>query len=300
MARVDGLSRRQVQKWIANGAITVNGRAARKGRLVQPGDVIAIFRQPVSPHWPPQPDPDVPLPIVYQDDHLLVVEKRSGVFSVPQSPSETGTLAGGVVARFPCCTKVGRSAGDGGLVQRLDRETSGLVIVAMNQRVHDMLIEAQGNRGIEKTYRALVECPAGREIPSEITTPLTPAGEGRKKMRADRDGLACRTEVVGARQFGDWRLLEVTIHRGQRHQIRAHLSNKGVPIAGDALYRGKGVLGLQRLFLHAGGLRFTHPVNREPIQLHSPLPRALQCILDHLQIQSGPTRLDQSADQQGD
>jgi 23S rRNA pseudouridine1911/1915/1917 synthase len=273
-AAVEGLTRRAAQQMIEREWITINGRPARKGQRLTAGDTIELWRGRVEPTWTAAPAPDIELRLVHEDQHLIAVDKPSGIPTVPLSPDEAGTLAGAVVARFPECAPLGRSPGDAGLVQRLDRETSGLVLAARTQPAFEALLDLQGRDAIEKTYLALVH---GRpaDLPTAVEVPLGPAGRGGRSVRADPGGTPASTALALREQRGEWLLVEATIHRGLRHQIRAHLAHVGLPIAGDTRYGGSPAPGIARLFLHAEQLRLTHPVTGEPLELRSPLPRDL-------------------------
>lgn len=273
-AAVEGLTRRRAQQLIEREWITVNGRPARKGQRLTEGDTIELRRGRVEPVWTAAPSPEIELRLAHEDQHLIAVDKPSGIATIPLSPDEVGTLAGAVVARFPECAPLGRSSGDAGLIQRLDRETSGLVLAARTQPAFEALLELQDRDGIEKTYLALVRGRSG-DLPATVDMPLGPADRGGKSVRADAGGAPASTAFALREERGDWMLVEATIHRGFRHQIRAHLAHAGLPIVGDALYGGPAAPGVARLFLHAERLRLPHPVTGELLELRSPLPRDL-------------------------
>jgi 23S rRNA pseudouridine1911/1915/1917 synthase len=267
---VNGLSRRRTQQLIEDGRITVNCRPARKGRTLRDGDTVEIW-DAVEPGWTAASSPEIDLCLIHEDAHLIVVDKPSGIPTIPLAADEGGTLAGGIVARFPECARLGRSPGDAGLIQRLDRETSGLVLAARSRVAFEALIDLQERGAIEKTYLALTRGRAA-DLPASVDVPLGPAGRRRAKVRRDPAGRPAHTALAAADERDGWLLVEVAIHRGARHQIRAHLAHAGFPIAGDALYDGPAVQGLERLFLHATRLRLPHPITGEPLELHSPLP----------------------------
>ncbi len=274
-SRIEGLSRRQAQQMIADGEVTIDTRRVKKSFELRPGIEVAVWRAPAGERWAPMADPSVPLEVLLEDEYLVAVEKPSGIASVPLKPDEGGTLAGAVVARFPECAQVGRSAGDGGLIHRLDRETSGAVLVARSQEVHDILTEMQARGAIEKRYLALVGCGDG-SLPQVIDAPLEPTGPGGRKMASSKIGRPATTKLRMLEEAGDWLLVEAVIHRGQRHQIRAHLAGAGFPIAGDTLYGSiPPPEGLTRLFLHAHTIHFNHPQKSKPITITSPLPKDL-------------------------
>jgi 23S rRNA pseudouridine1911/1915/1917 synthase len=264
---IAGLSRRRAQALADAGDVTVNGRRARKGDELRAGDAIAVWSRPVPPRWPPRPAPEIDLAVVREEASFLAVDKPSGIPSVPLDPGEPGTLAGAVAARFPECAALGRSPGDGGLLQRLDRGTSGLVLVARSEVAYRALSAAQRCGDVEKTYLALV---ARREAPwpERIDAPL--------------DGAPATTWIRSAEGAGAFCLLEAVIHRGRRHQIRAHLAHLGAPIAGDARFGGPAAPGLERLFLHARSIRAPHPETGAPFAAEAPLRAELARVLSAL------------------
>jgi 23S rRNA pseudouridine1911/1915/1917 synthase len=276
-----GVSRRRAQAFIKAGDITVNGRRARKGDPLRAGDAVAVWSQPVSGPWQPLPDPAVDFTVIREEPTFVAVDKPSGISSVPLDPREPGTLAGGVAARYPECAALGRSPGDGGLLQRLDRGTSGLVLVARTGVTFERLFAAQRRGEIEKTYTALVSSRA-LPLPAAIDAPLTAAGQGRAAVAVDPGGAQAATLIRAVTPLGAFALVEAAIHLGARHQIRAHLAHVGAPIAGDARYDGPAVDGLDRIFLHASRVCARHPVDGSDLRIESPLPADLSRVLEAL------------------
>jgi len=273
-ATVGGISRRAAQQLIEQQLITVNRRPARKGQRLANGDTVELWGDSVEAAWTAAPCSEVELRLVHLDPHLLALDKPAGISTVPLARNERPTLAGAVVARFPECATLGRSPGDTGLIQRLDRETSGLVLAARTPAAFAALLDLQERDAIEKTYLALARGRAS-DLPALVDVPLGPAGRGRERVRPAPDGSPARTTLRAVDERDGWLLIEAAIHRGYRHQIRAHLAHAGFPIAGDALYGGPALDGLERQFLHATGLRLPHPVTGEPLDLASPLPADL-------------------------
>jgi 23S rRNA pseudouridine1911/1915/1917 synthase len=152
------------------------------------------------------------------------------------------------------------------------------VLAARSQRAFEALVALQNAGRIEKTYLALVR---GRptDLPASIDLPLGPAGEGAKAARPDPKGRPASTSLEPRDRIGQWLLVAATIHRGVRHQIRAHLAHAGLPIAGDALYGGPRASGLERLFLHASEVSLPHPIGGDPVEFHSPLPADLEALV---------------------
>ena len=271
---VPGFSKRAAKEMIAAGEITLNGKRTRKGEVPPAESRVEIWREPTIAGWTPSPSDEIPLDVVYADENLLVVNKPSGVPSVPLHPGETRTLAGVVVHRFPECAPLCRRAGDGGLLQRLDTETSGAVMVARNRAVFDALLVAQRRGEVEKQYLALVH--TAEQIPSSIEIPLAPSGARGHRMGPSSNGMHARTEVAVLTRSDSWALVSATIHRGLRHQIRVHLASIGAPIVGDTLYGNvPAPPSVQRLFLHAHRVSFVHPMHGEKLSIAVPLTKEL-------------------------
>jgi len=272
--RIEGLSRRKAAEMIAGGLVTLNGAVARKGATLAVGDEIAVLAAPRPRRWSAAPAPGVRLEVALEDPAFVAVVKPAGVASVPLRPDEPDTLAGAVAARFPECAPLGRSPGDSGLLQRLDGDTSGLLLAARNRRAFDRLLALQSAGRFEKVYLALVR---GRpsDLPRSVEAPLAPAGGGGRLVRPDAKGVPASTRLEPLRQVGEWLLLEATIAEGFRHQIRAHLASVGMPIAGDGPYRGPALPGLERLFLHSARLSFPHPEGGRRVSVSAALPPEL-------------------------
>ena len=281
-ANVSDLSRRRAQRLILSGSVTLNARRARKSDLVKEDDLVELHTDPAPKNWTALPAPQLDFETVYVDTDLLAVVKPAGVPTVPLSPDEPGTLAGAIASRFPECATIGRSPGDSGLIHRLDAETSGLLVAARNTETFERLLEMQRNDQIEKCYTALVK-PTGAELPPIIDFPLGPTDRGGRRMRRDPSGTPATTLVRPVEEHGEFLLVEATIHRGLRHQIRAHLAQSGFSIVGDQLYGDATVKGPGRMFLHATSIVTRHP-NDPNRDLHpeSPLPADLAKFLDDL------------------
>ena len=278
---IKGFSRRRAQGFIQAGEITVNGRRARKGDPLRAGDAVAVWSRPEAGPWLPLPDPKIAFAVLLEEPAFLAVDKPSGVASVPLDPGEPGTLAGAIAARYPECAALGRSSGDGGLLQRLDRGTSGVVLVARSAEAFDRLFAAQRRGEIENTSVALVAARA-QPLPAMIDAPLAGAGKGRAVVAVNPSGAPAATLVRAVTPLGAFALVEVAIHSGARHQIRAHLAHAGAPIAGDAKYGGPAIAGLERIFLHACRVQAAHPFDGVALCAEAPLPLELQRVLDNL------------------
>jgi 23S rRNA pseudouridine1911/1915/1917 synthase len=224
---------------------------------------------------------------VHADAHVVVLDKPPGMPSHPLKPGETGTAANALVGRFPEMAAIGPSAREGGLVHRLDTDTSGLLLAARTAPAHAMLRAQFAARTVEKGYLALVrgELHAG----GEIDVPLAHDPHDARKVRAASDpewaeaheARPAVTRFTPLERRAGFTLVDVEIATGVLHQIRAHLAFIGHPLAGDALYGGPVLSGLSRHFLHAARLAFTHPDGNRP-RFDSPLPTDLAGVLGSL------------------
>ena len=266
-------SRARAQRLIAAGAVLVDGEPAPKRHLVTAGQLVTVD----EPEEAPAADlPDAPYAVPYADEHLLVVDKPAGVVVHPARGHRAGTLAqalAGVAAG-------GEDAARAGIVHRLDRDTSGLLVVARSEEAHRALRAALQARAITREYLVLVE---GRP-PARTGTIDAPLGRDRRvrtRMSTDTDvPREAVTHFEIERALPRTTLLRVRLETGRTHQIRAHLQAIGHPVVGDPEYGTPGRLGLERQFLHATRLAFAHPVTGEPIDVSSPLPPDLQAALD--------------------
>ncbi len=272
------VSRSQVQRWIRQGRVTLDGEAARPGTPVRPGMRVTVqIPPPPSDEVPPQP---IPLDVVYEDDDLLVVNKPAGMVVHPAHGHRQGTLVNALLARYPGLA-VG-DAGRPGIVHRLDKDTSGLVVVAKTEAALAHLRAQFKSRQVQKTYLVLVH---GRPPTPEgiIEAPVGRDPRQRQRMAVVPGGRAARTRYRLLEDLGDYSLLAVWPETGRTHQIRVHLAWLGVPVAGDRVYgRGRRAvrrLGLARQFLHAWRLAFERPGGRGRLELEAPLPADLQEVL---------------------
>jgi 23S rRNA pseudouridine1911/1915/1917 synthase len=290
-------SRSQIQRLIKEGQVLVAGREGKSNLQVKTGQEITVeVAAPVDPV--PLPEP-LPLPIVYQDSDLIVVDKPAGMVVHPAAGHATGTLVNALLHHVDDLSGIGGEKRPG-IVHRLDRGTSGLMVVAKHDRAHEELARQFADREVEKEYIALTwgEVMAGRRIDA----PIGRDPSNRKKMapasarvRRSREAV---TRIVRAEHFGRvLTLANVAIHTGRTHQIRVHLSGIGHPIVGDALYGGvrrrvpgdvRAVTHLDRPFLHAARLAFTHPGDERRMEFTSELPEDLQRVLDELRESFNP------------
>jgi len=285
VAKLFGVSRARAMEWIAEGRVRINGKRAPKGTAVRAGARISVARPPPDQ---PAPEPDLAIRIVHADAHLIVADKPAGMPSHPLKPGEKGTAANALVGRFPELSRVGPSPREGGLVHRLDTDTSGLLLAARTDASHAMLRAQFSARTVEKGYLALVagEIHAG----GEIALPLLHDPRDPRRMQAASDpeyaaehgARPALTRFFPVDRKGGFTLLDVEIPTGVMHQIRAHLAFIGHPLAGDALYGGAQLPGLARHFLHANRLGFAHP-DGSRVRYQSPLPPELASALQSLE-----------------
>jgi 23S rRNA pseudouridine1911/1915/1917 synthase len=291
-------SRSQIQRLIKDGHVTVAGREAKANQAVKSGqDIVVDAPAPVDPE--PQPEA-LPLPILYQDKDLIVVDKPAGMVVHPAAGHSSGTLVNALLHHVDDLSGIGGEKRPG-IVHRLDRGTSGLMVVAKHDASHEELARQFAEREVEKEYTALVwgEVMAGRRIDAAIGRDPADrkkmASADSKRMRRSREAV---TRIVRAEHFGrTLTLAGVAIYTGRTHQIRVHLSAIGHPVVGDPLYGGvhrrvpgdlRAVTHLERPFLHAARLVFKHPEDERRMEFHSDLPADLQDVLDELRERFNP------------
>lgn len=276
---VSDLSRAQAQRLIKDGAATVNERPSKPSYRVQQGDRIQLY---IPAELPEQVLPErIPLDIIYEDEFLLVVNKPAGMVVHPALGHTSGTLVNALLAHCPQVAEVG-GPGRAGIVHRLDKDTSGLIVVAKDEATHAALQRQFKRRHVAKTYLALVE---DRVQPREgiIEAPIGRDKRQRKKMAVVRSGREARTKYRVSEHFADHTLLEVCPQTGRTHQVRVHLAWLGYPVVGDTAYGYRRQRLLEgRHFLHAARLRFTHPASGEKMALEAPLPAELTTVLERL------------------
>ena len=291
-------SRSQIQRLIKDGYVRVAGREVKANQPVRPGQEIAVD-VPAPADAAPQPEA-LPLPILYQDADLIVVDKPAGMVVHPAAGHSGGTLVNALLHHVDDLSGIGGEKRPG-IVHRLDRGTSGLMVIAKRDKAHEELARQFHDREVEKEYIALVwgEVMAGRRIDAPIgRDPINrkkmsaagPRASERNRLRRSREAV---TRIVRTEAFGRaLTLAHVAIHTGRTHQIRVHLSAIGHPVVGDPLYGGvhrrvpgdlRAVTHLSRPFLHAARLAFTHPSDGRRMEFESPLPSDLQSVVDELE-----------------
>jgi 23S rRNA pseudouridine1911/1915/1917 synthase len=269
-------SRSRAARLIDAGAVLVDGVGQPKRYKVTAGQTILV-EEAAEPVAPADVGATVTFDVPYEDEHLLVVDKPAGLVVHPARGHMTGTLAQALEGRGAAG---GREGWRAGLVHRLDRDTSGLLVVAKSDAVHETLKAALQRRDISREYLALVE---GRP-PAKNGTIDAPIGRDRRvrtKMSTDTDvPRDARTHFELLEALPATTLLRVTLETGRTHQIRVHLQAIGHPVAGDPEYGRAGLLGLRRQFLHAARLAFEHPVTGAAVAVESPLPGDLATALE--------------------
>jgi 23S rRNA pseudouridine1911/1915/1917 synthase len=268
-------SRAQAQAAIDSGWVTVDGRLRPKRHTVRAGERIVVRRDPV-PGGAGPPAATVPYAIAFEDDHLLVVDKPAGVVVHPARGHHTGTLSQALADRAAGGDEPWRA----GIVHRLDRDTSGLLVVAKSDAVHRALKALLAARGLHREYVALVQGhPPART--GTIDAPIGRARRDRVLMSIDTDDpREARTHFEIERLLPRAALVRVVLDTGRTHQIRVHMAAIGHPVSGDPQYGTAGEFGLRRQFLHAARLAFTHPVTEEAVDVRSHLPDDLAAALE--------------------
>jgi 23S rRNA pseudouridine1911/1915/1917 synthase len=290
-ARLPDQSRARLKALIDSGQALLDGKAVKASHRLRPGERIALAIPEPAPALP-QPE-DIPLRVVYEDAQLVVVDKPAGLVVHPGAGRASGTLVNALLHRVRGLSGVGGVLRPG-IVHRLDRGTSGLMVVAKDDETHRALARQFARREVEKEYLALVlGVPAPRQ--GELTAPIgrDPLHRKRMSVRAPR-GRPARTGYRVVETFDGAALLRVRLHTGRTHQIRVHLASLGHPVAGDAVYgagrrpsprraASREALGsLERPALHAARLGFEHPARRERLAFESPLPEDLADVLRRL------------------
>ncbi len=269
LAEASGLTRSRIASLMADGCVTIDGRAETKaGAKVGIGQEV-LLRIPAPK--PAQPEAqDIPLTILYQDDDLAVVLKPCGMVVHPAAGNEDGTLVNALLHHLDHLGGIGGELRPG-IVHRLDKDTSGLLLVAKNDRSQLALSRQLQERQMEKHYRALVEGVL-REDGGRIDQPIARSKKDRKKMAIDPEGRPSITDWTVLERGRSVTLLDVHILTGRTHQIRVHMKSIGHPVCGDPIYgAGKGAK-VPRLMLHAYTLSFTHPTTGERLTFTAPLP----------------------------
>ena len=285
VADVTGISRSYVQRLIADGRLTSAGRPLRARDPLAPGTEVVLDVPTVRAADHLAPDPSIPVRVVYQDDDLLVVDKPAGLVVHPAPGHWSGTLVNALLARDDASYGGIAGVARPGIVHRLDRDTSGLLMVARTDAAQRSLMAQLKAHRVKKTYLALVHgavaAPVGR-----IEAPIGRDPKQRQRFAVVDDGRPATTGYRVRERLPGWTLLELDLVTGRTHQIRVHLAAIGHPVAGDPVYGSgtsrRGPDGLDRLFLHAWRLQLTSPTSGGLVRVEAPLPAELEAVLDRL------------------
>lgn len=270
-------SRSRIQQWIKAGRAAVNGGEAKASHVLRAGDVVEV--EPAqAPPLRASPE-DIPLRILYEDDDIVAIDKAAGMVVHAGAGVHSGTVVNALLHRFSKLSGVGGELRPG-IVHRLDRFTSGVLLIAKSDAAHRSLAAQFAGREVEKTYIALVHGRIAQES-GRIEKPVARDPVRRTRMTARlASGRAAWSEFRVLRRFDRFTLLEVRIGTGRTHQIRVHLASIGHVVAGDTLYGAPasvaGMPALGRYFLHAHRIRFRLPSNGESKEIVSPLPEGLE------------------------
>ena len=279
VASATELSRNAVQRLIAEGSVLLNGRETLSKAKLREGDEISVA--PPPPALTDILPQDIPLDIVYQDEDIAVINKPKGMVVHPAAGNPDGTLVNAIMYHIKDLSGVGGELRPG-IVHRIDRMTSGLLVVAKNDAAHNFLSDQLKTHSVSRVYYALVEGNI-REDGGTVDAPIARSRNDRKKMAVDPGGRSAVTHWRVLERFGDTTLLRVELETGRTHQIRVHMAYIKHPIVGDEVYgRGRNRLGIVGQALHAGELRLTHPRTRETMVFTAPLPEEFEGALEKL------------------
>jgi 23S rRNA pseudouridine1911/1915/1917 synthase len=288
VAHVRGLSRARLQALVTEGHVRVDGTARKPSHRVAAGESVVVEIPPPPPEQL-EPEPSA-LAVVFEDAHVLVLDKPAGVVVHPGAGHARGTLAAAVLAHAPGTAGVGGPRRPG-VVHRLDKDTSGLLVVAKTQAAYDSLTAQLAARTVRRVYLSIVH---GRVGAGEgmIDKPLGRDPRDRKRMavRPPGRGRHAVTRFRVLERFADFSYLEVRLETGRTHQIRVHLADRGHPVAGDEVYGGRRrrplPVALEGMALHAAALAFEHPATGARVEFAAALPSRIERFLSHLRHSS--------------
>ncbi len=277
----ENITRTHAQKLIEDGNILVNGKKAKVSYKTQENDKILVeIPEPKQIELKAQ---DIPIEIIYEDNDIIVVNKPKGMVVHPANGNPDGTLVNAIMAI--CKDSLSGIGGEirPGIVHRIDKDTSGLLIVAKNDNAHVKMSEQIKNHEVKKTYIALVR-GIFKENEATIDMPIGRSMSDRKKMAVTKNGKNAITHIKVLTRFDKYTLLQVNIETGRTHQIRVHLSQIGYPIVGDYTYsNGKNEFNVIGQCLHAQKLEFYHPITQKYMCLEAELPQYFKDILEQLE-----------------
>ena len=274
------ISRMTVQKLIEEEKVFVNGKKEKASYKVKEGDKISLeIEGPKESKLKPE---EIPLDVIYEDNDIIIINKAKGMVVHPGNGNPDGTLANAIMAR--CKESLSGIGGEirPGIVHRIDKDTSGIIIVAKNDKAHLNISEQIKEHKTTKTYLALVRGRV-KENEATIDMPIARSKKDRKKMAVDKDGKKAVTHFKVLKRYPENTLLELVIETGRTHQIRVHLSEIGYPIVGDYTYsNGKNKFGVEGQMLHAYKIKFKHPTTNEEVEFKAELPKYFKDILENL------------------
>jgi 23S rRNA pseudouridine1911/1915/1917 synthase len=294
-AQLPKLSRTRVQALIDEGRVCLHGVAVKPSHRVEPGEIVAV-EIPAPPPPGVEAEP-IPIDVIYEDGDIAVLNKPANMIVHPGAGADAGTMVAALLHRFGGMDGLSHVGGPlrPGIVHRLDKGTSGALVIARTDAAHKALVEEFRHRRVEKTYVALLHGKAKGES-GRIEMPIARDLRRRSRMTARRrEGREARTDWRVRLRLGGFTLVEADLHSGRTHQIRVHFSALGTPVVGDTLYGaprqeqvGKELLPpLGRNFLHAARIAFEHPRTRKHVELRAPLPPDLADYMKNLARQTG-------------
>ena len=279
--KIQELSRTTVKRLIDEEKILVNGKKQKSSYKPEKGDCISIDIP--EAHEIELEAQNIPVPVIYEDNDIIVVNKPKGMVVHPANGNPDGTLVNAILAM--CKDSLSGIGGEirPGIVHRLDKDTSGLLIVAKNDEAHIKMSKQIQDRKVTKKYIALVKGVIS-ENEATIDLPIGRSTKDRKKMAVDAKGKNAITHFKVLKRYNNYTLLELKIDTGRTHQIRVHMSYIGHPVVGDSVYsNGKNEFGVEGQMLHARYLEFKHPITGEELKLEAPIPNYFEDVLQRLE-----------------
>lgn len=281
---MDKISRNFAQKLIENQQVTINGKNEKASYKVCVGDKVQVdVPEAQDTKLKAQ---DIPVEVVYEDKDIIVVNKPKGMVVHPANGNPDGTLVNAILAM--CKDSLSGIGGEirPGIVHRLDKDTSGLLIIAKNDEAHVKMSKQIQDRLVTKKYIALVKGVV-KDDEATIDMPIARSKVDRKKMAVDKDGKQAVTHFKVIKRYKRYTLLEIKIDTGRTHQIRVHMAKIGYPVVGDMVYsNGKNEFGVEGQMLHAKSLEFSHPITGKKMHLEAPLPEYFTKVLEELDSRS--------------
>ncbi len=279
LASISDYTRSQIQKWIKNGALLVNGIAVKPNAIIKKDDLIKLT-VPETEQLEVVPQ-DIPIDIVYEDEALCVINKPKGLVVHPAAGNPDGTLVNALLYHFSSLSTIGGAIRPG-VVHRIDKDTSGLLVVAKNDFAHEKLAKQFADHSARRTYLCIVHGNLKEDF-GTVDAPIGRHPTDRKKMAVVKDGREAVTHWQVIARYGDMTFLRVKLETGRTHQIRVHMAYIKHPIAGDPLYGSKAPrLGLESQALHGYRLDLIHPISDKHMTFYAPLPEDMTTALKRL------------------